>query len=216
MMALVAQTINKPPAMQETCVQSLGWEDLLEKGTATHSSILAWRFPWTVQSIFIELGKAVVHVIRLANFLWLWFQPVCPLMPSLSTYCLTGVSLNLDVGYLFMAASAKHSHCCWPWVWVISSRPPLLTLDMGWLLLAAPGPRSHCLLLQYLPRWTGHGREVWQNVVHWRREWQTISIFLPWEPHEEYEYEKTKRPDTERWTSQVSRCPVCFWRSMEK
>ena len=36
-------------------------------------------------------------------------------------------------------------------------------------------------------RWTGHGREVWQNVVHWRREWQTISVFLSWEPHEQYE-----------------------------
>ena len=35
------------PAMQETWVQSLGWEDPLEKGTATHSSILAWRVPWT-------------------------------------------------------------------------------------------------------------------------------------------------------------------------
>ena len=36
------------PAMQETWVQSLGWEDPLEKGKATHSSILAWRIPWTV------------------------------------------------------------------------------------------------------------------------------------------------------------------------
>ena len=35
------------PAMQETWVQSLGWEDPLEKKMATHSSILAWRFPWT-------------------------------------------------------------------------------------------------------------------------------------------------------------------------
>ena len=35
------------PAMQETQVQSLGWEDALEKGMATHSSILAWRIPWT-------------------------------------------------------------------------------------------------------------------------------------------------------------------------
>ena len=35
-------------AMQETWVQSLGWEDPLEKGTVTHSSILAWRIPWTV------------------------------------------------------------------------------------------------------------------------------------------------------------------------
>ena len=43
----VAQTVKNLPAMQETWVQSLGWEDLLEKGMATHSSILAWRIPWT-------------------------------------------------------------------------------------------------------------------------------------------------------------------------
>ena len=36
------------PAMRETWVRSLGWEDPLEKGMATHSSILAWRIPWTV------------------------------------------------------------------------------------------------------------------------------------------------------------------------
>ena len=43
----MAQIIKNPPAMQETWVRSLGWEDLLEKGTATHSGILAWRIPWT-------------------------------------------------------------------------------------------------------------------------------------------------------------------------
>ena len=39
------------PAVRETWVQSLGWEDPLEKGKATHSSILAWRIPWTVKSM---------------------------------------------------------------------------------------------------------------------------------------------------------------------
>ena len=39
-----------PPAMWKTCIRSLGWEDPLEKGTATHSGILAWRIPWTVWS----------------------------------------------------------------------------------------------------------------------------------------------------------------------
>ena len=42
---LVAQTVKNPHAMQETWVQSLGWEDPLEEGMATHSSILAWRIP---------------------------------------------------------------------------------------------------------------------------------------------------------------------------
>ena len=45
MASMVAQTVKNPPAMQETSVQSLGWEDLLEEGMATHSSILAWRIP---------------------------------------------------------------------------------------------------------------------------------------------------------------------------
>ena len=39
------------PAVQEMWVPSLGWKDPLEKGTATHSSILAWRIPWTIQSM---------------------------------------------------------------------------------------------------------------------------------------------------------------------
>ena len=42
---LLAQTVKNLPAMRETWVQSLGWEDPLEEGTATHSSILAWRIP---------------------------------------------------------------------------------------------------------------------------------------------------------------------------
>ena len=44
----VAQLIKNPPAMMETWVQSLSWKDLLEKGKATHSSILVWRIPWTI------------------------------------------------------------------------------------------------------------------------------------------------------------------------
>ena len=49
--SLVAQLVKNPPAVQETWVQSLGWEDPLEKGKAMHSSILAWRIPWTVYSM---------------------------------------------------------------------------------------------------------------------------------------------------------------------
>ena len=44
---LVAQSVKNLCAMQETQVQSLGWEDPLEKEVATHSSLLAWRIPWT-------------------------------------------------------------------------------------------------------------------------------------------------------------------------
>ena len=46
--SLVAQLVKNLPIMQETWVRSLGWEDPLEKRKATHSTILAWRIPWTV------------------------------------------------------------------------------------------------------------------------------------------------------------------------
>ena len=52
MASLVAQEVKKLPAIWETWVQSLGWEDTLEKRTVTHSGILAWRNPWTE-----ELGR---------------------------------------------------------------------------------------------------------------------------------------------------------------
>ena len=56
--SLVAQMVKNPTAMWEPWVRSLGWEDLLEKGMATHSNILAWRIPWTeepgeLQSIWL-------------------------------------------------------------------------------------------------------------------------------------------------------------------
>ena len=49
--SLVAQVVKNLPAMQGTWVQSLGWEDPMEKGKATHSNILAWRIPWAVWSV---------------------------------------------------------------------------------------------------------------------------------------------------------------------
>ena len=52
MASLVAQEVKKLPAIWETWVQSLGWEDTLEKRMVTHSGILAWRIPWTE-----ELGR---------------------------------------------------------------------------------------------------------------------------------------------------------------
>ena len=60
--SLVAQLVKKPPAVLETWVWSLGWEDPLEKGKATHSSILAWRIPQTVESMGSQ------NQTRLSNF----------------------------------------------------------------------------------------------------------------------------------------------------
>ena len=50
----MAQPVKNPPAMQETWVQSLGWEDPLEKEMATHSSILAWRIPRTEEPVRLQ------------------------------------------------------------------------------------------------------------------------------------------------------------------
>ena len=108
------------------------WSGLPFSSPVDHSSdlstmtLLSWVAPQARLS-FIGLDKAVVHVIRLTSFLWLWFQCVCLLMPSRNTSRLTWVSLTLDVGYLFMAAPAKSSRCSLPWMRDISSLPPLLT-----------------------------------------------------------------------------------------
>ena len=89
---------------------------LSELSTMTY---LSWVSLHGMAHSFIDLDKAVVHVIRLASFLWLWFLSVCSLMPSLRACHLTGVSLTLDGMYPLT-----------PW---------LLTLDVGYLLLA-----MHC------------------------------------------------------------------------
>ena len=60
----MAQLVKNPPAVQETLVPSLGWEDPLEKETATHSSILAWEIPWTeelggIQSLGLQESDTI-------------------------------------------------------------------------------------------------------------------------------------------------------------
>ena len=78
---LVAQLVKNPSAMWETWVRSLGWEDPQEKGKATHSSILAWRIPWTMglqrvghdwatkHSTFANLSDLMFLLCYIVNFL---------------------------------------------------------------------------------------------------------------------------------------------------
>ena len=70
---LVAQLVKNPSAMQDTWVRSLGWDDPLEKGKDTLSSILAWRIPWTVESI----GSKRVEKTRLSDFPFFPSSPYC-------------------------------------------------------------------------------------------------------------------------------------------
>ena len=74
--------VKNPPAMQETRVQSLGWEDPLEKEMAIHSSTLAWKIPWTER--LLRAWQATVHGVaksrtRLSNFTFTFtnIQAVC-------------------------------------------------------------------------------------------------------------------------------------------
>ena len=78
---LVVQLVKNPPAMRETWVWSLGWEDPLEKGKATHSSILAWRSPWTE-----EPGRLQSMGLQSDMTQWLSFS---------HKSCLSGSSLNV-------------------------------------------------------------------------------------------------------------------------
>ena len=59
--------VKNPPAMQETQVQSLSWEDALEKGMATHSSILAWRIPWAEEPGSLTIHGVAKRCTRLSN-----------------------------------------------------------------------------------------------------------------------------------------------------
>ena len=73
--SLVAQLVKNPPAMWETWVLSLGWEDPLEKGKATHSSILACRIPWTVYNPW---GRKEADTTEQLTFLWPGFNLLSP------------------------------------------------------------------------------------------------------------------------------------------
>ena len=66
--SLVAQRIKRLPAMQEIQIRSLGWEDPLEKEMATHSSILAWRIPWTEEPGGLQSTGVTKSRTRLSDF----------------------------------------------------------------------------------------------------------------------------------------------------
>ena len=65
----MAQTVKNLPAMQQTQVRSLGWEELLEKGMATHFSVLAWRIPWTEETGRLQfMGSQRVRHSHIKNY----------------------------------------------------------------------------------------------------------------------------------------------------
>ena len=61
--------VKNMPAMQETWVQSLGWEDALEKGMATHSSILVWKTPWTEEPGGLQFMRSLIMEMAFDKYL---------------------------------------------------------------------------------------------------------------------------------------------------
>ena len=88
--SLVAQLVKNLPALWETWVWSLGWEDPLEKGTATLSSILAWRIPWTAQSMGMQRVGHDWATFTFTERVWMFYTFIKSLISIVN-------SLELDV-----------------------------------------------------------------------------------------------------------------------
>ena len=78
MTSLVPQTVKRLPTMQETQVRSLDWKDLLEKEMAPHSSILAWKIPWTEEPGGVQsMGSQRVRCDCATSLSLSFFHPLC-------------------------------------------------------------------------------------------------------------------------------------------
>ena len=91
---------------------------------------------------------------------------------SFPTVSLSHQEASISLSSLFIRGWTK---------WKPQSQKTNQTYHMDHSLVLFSETMSHAVWGH--PKWTGHGGEVWQNVVHWRREWQTTSVFLPSEPH---------------------------------
>ena len=127
--SLVAKLVKNTPAVRETWVRSLGWEDPLEKGKATHSSILAWRIPWTVQSM---RSQRVRHDWVTFTFTFAWNVPLVSLVflkrkfksfPSLVFPILLfpSISLHWSLRKAFLSLLAILWNSAFRWVYIFFS-----------------------------------------------------------------------------------------------
>ena len=123
--SLVAQLVKNPPAMRESWVWSLGWEDPLEKGKATHSSVLAWRIPWTVWSmgsqivghtewLSLSLDVYSSHVLLLWNFHTFCFTLCYQTCGQFITYLLIHSFIYSTSGNQMLSMSQRnHQYHCY-------------------------------------------------------------------------------------------------------
>ena len=114
--SLLAQLVKNPPAMWETWFQSLGWEYLLEKGRTTHSSILAWRIPWTTKDPEMALAQeSIVASKKPVNAFFLiafaHFTSLCHILVILIIF--QAFSLLLNLLGIFDATTTTHRRLSW-------------------------------------------------------------------------------------------------------
>ena len=103
---LVAQTVKNLPARQEPWVRSLGWEDSLEKGMATHSIILTWRIPWTEETLSSVPGLLIVPLLVPRT------PPHSQLLPSPS--CLLPGRVLLTFSSVYVSSALGSFSCLLP------------------------------------------------------------------------------------------------------
>ena len=108
----MAQLVKNPPAMWETWVRFLGWEDPLEKGKATHPSVLAWRIPWAV--IVCEVAKSQTrlsdsHLHSLPLQVSVQFSSVAQSRPTLCDL-MNRITPGLPVHHQLLEFTQTHVH----------------------------------------------------------------------------------------------------------
>ena len=109
----VAQTVKNLPAMQETRVQSLGQENPLEERMAIHSSILAWRIPWTEEPGWLQsMGSQRVRHDWATNTHTLWWLRLYVPYSDTAEFCMRGDALATVRSYLIAWECAYHRWVC--------------------------------------------------------------------------------------------------------
>ena len=98
----MTQLVKNPSAMRETWVPSLGWEDPLEKGKATHSSVLAWRSPWGHKELdMTERLSLLLYTCKERVLISCQAQQMCPLVKFLDSIAQRSSTILLTLVYLF-------------------------------------------------------------------------------------------------------------------
>ena len=163
--SLVAQMVKNLPAMQGTCVQSLGWEDPLVEGVANHSSIFAWGIPWTqepggLQSMGLQRGRhnwatntdKVIWYVCVGCVLCLqtgpFALPVC-VLGVLLWRCVCVCGAYTQALWLFLSVCVCVCGAYTQALWLFLSLPSTF-LPQHLVLLRLPGPWTSLILTWYM------------------------------------------------------------------